>query len=104
MEVPLQPSVDNQLGGSYITETQVQNDICHISVCSLDLEVHKYLKDHFNECLKDKVYTTFRELFGSINVDSMKEALPKVSIYNHTIVKFVEETRSTYGMAPTCTC
>ena len=60
VEVPTLPSDDNQLGGSYITEMQimqVQNDSCHTSVSSLDSEVHKYLKNHFNECLNDKVYT-----------------------------------------------
>ena len=36
------------------------------------------------------VYNTFKQLFDSINVDSMKETLPKLSIYNDTIVKFVE--------------
>ena len=48
-------------------------------------------------------YTTFKELFGSINVDSLKEALPKVSIYNDTIARFVEEINSKYGMALTFT-
>ena len=82
-------------------EMQAQNDSCHISVCSLDLEVHEHLKNHFNGHLKEKVYNTFKELFGSINVDSMKEALPKVSIYNDTIAKFLEEINLRYGMAVT---
>ena len=106
MEVHTQPSDDNQLGGSYITETQViqvQNDSCHTSSPSLDSEAHEYLKNHFNECLNDKVYTIFKELFGSINVHSIKEALPKVSIYNNTITRFAEEINSKYGMAVTFT-
>ena len=41
----------------------------------------------------------FKELFGHINIDSMKETLPKVSIYNDTIARFVEEINSKYGMA-----
>ena len=45
----------------------------------------------------------FKELFGSINVDSIKEALSKVSIYNNTITRFVEEINSRYGMALTFT-
>ena len=76
---------------------QVQNDSWHISVCSLNLEVH------FNKQLNDKVYNTFKESLGSINVDSMKEVLPKVSIYNDAIAKFVEEINSRYGMVLTFT-
>ena len=38
---------------------------------------------------------------GIINVDSIKETLPKVSIYNDTIARFVEEINSNYGMALT---
>ena len=91
VEVVRKPSVDNQLGCSYIMEKQVQNDSCQVSVCSLDSEAREILKNHFNEHLNDKVYTTFKELFGSINVDSIKETLPKVSIYNNTIARFVEE-------------
>ena len=33
----------------------------------------------------------------------MKEALPKVSIYNSIIVKFIEEKNSKYSMALTFT-
>ena len=61
---------------------------------SLDAAMHEYLKNHFNELLNDKVYNTFKELFGSINIDSMKETLPKVSIYNDTIAWFIEEINS----------
>ena len=42
---------------------QVENDSCHTSVSSLDLEAHEYLKNHFNEYWNDKVYNTFKELF-----------------------------------------
>ena len=99
-----QPSVDNQLGGSYITDTQVQNDSCQVSICCLDSGVQEYLKNHFNEHLNDKVYNMFKELFGSINVHSIKETLPKVSIYNNTIARFVDEKYSKYGMALTIPC
>ena len=59
------------------------------------------MKNHFNENLNDNVYNAFKELFASINVDSLKETLPKVSIYNDTIAKFVGEINSRYGMALT---
>ena len=44
-----------------------------------------------------------RNDFGNINIDSMKEALPKFSIYNNTIAKFVEEINSKYSMTFTFT-
>ena len=104
VEVMRQPSVDNQLGGSYIMEMQLQNDTCQVSICSLDSGAQEYLKKHFSEHLNDKVYNMFKELFGSVNVDSIKEVLPKVSIYNNTITRFVDEINSKYCMALTFTC
>ena len=41
---------------------------------------------------------TFKELFGNINTDSIKEALPKVSVYNNIIAKYVEEINFKYGI------
>ena len=79
VEIMRQPSVDNQLGGFYIIKVQVQRDSCLVSVCSLDSGTQKYLKNHFNEHQNYKVYNTFNELFGSINIDSIKEALPKIT-------------------------
>ena len=69
-------------------QTQNEGDV---SLCSLDSVAQKYLKKHFNERLNDKVYDTFKELFGNINTDSIKEALHKVSVYNSIIAKHVEE-------------
>ena len=62
--------------------TYIENVSCNtsISISSLDLVTHGYLKNHFNEQLNDKVCNTFKELFGGINIDSMKEALLKVFI------------------------
>ena len=62
-------------------ETQVQNDSCQVSICSLDSEVHEYLKNNFNKHLNDKVYTMFEGLFGSINVHSIKERLYQKSTF-----------------------
>ena len=107
MEVQMQPSVDNQLEGSYITEAQVmqvENVSGHTSISNLDLVMYKYLKNQFNELLNDNIYNTFKELFGGINIDIMKEALPKVSIYSDTTAQFVEEINSKYGMTLTFTC
>ena len=63
----------------------------NVSVCNLDSEAQEYLKSHFNERLNDKVYSTFKELFHNINMDSIKEALPKISVYNDIIARYVEE-------------
>ena len=62
VEVYMQPSVDNQLGGSYIMEAQVmqvENVSCHTSTSSLDSVEHEYLK---NELLNDKAYNTFKRV------------------------------------------
>ena len=101
----MQPSA-NKLGGSYIMEgqvTQVENVSCNTSISNADVVMQEYLKNHFNKWLNDKVYNTFKELFEGINIDSMKEALPKVSIYNNFIVKFVDKINSKYGTALTFT-
>ena len=60
VEVPVQqPGMDIQLGGSYITTAQTQNE-GNVSLSSLDSVVHEYLKNHFNKRLNNKVYDTFK--------------------------------------------
>ena len=44
------------------------------------------------------MYDTFNELFGNINADSIKEALPKISLYNDIIARYVEEINLKYGI------
>ena len=90
-EVPVQPPmVDSQLGGSYITNAQVHNDGSYISTFSLVSEAHDNLKVHFNERLNDKIYSTFKELFNHVKVDSIKEVSPKIDVYNNTIVWYLK--------------
>ena len=79
--------------------THIQNISYKNSISSLDSFTQEYLNNHFNKQLNDKVYNIFKELFQGINIDSMKEALLKVSIYNSIIEKFIEEINSKYGMA-----
>ena len=74
--------------------TQIENVSCNNSISSSDWITQEYLKNHFNKWLNDKVYNTFKELFEGINIDSMKEVLPKVSIYNSIIANFVDEINS----------
>ena len=95
--VPLVEAQTQLLGSSYIIEaqvTQIENISCNNSISSSDSQTQEYLKNHFNEQLNDKVYNTSKKLFQGINIDSMKEALLKVSIHNSIIVKFVEEINS----------
>ena len=61
--------------------TQVENVSCNTSTSNSHVVMKEYLKNNFNEQLSDKVYSTFKELFESTNIDNMKEALPKLSIY-----------------------
>ena len=98
-EVPIQlPMVDNQLGGSYITNVQAHNDSSNVSICSLDSEADENLKSHFNERLNNKVYSMFKELFNNINVDSIKDVLHKISVYNHTIARYIEDINLKCGI------
>ena len=106
VEVQTQPSIDDWLGSSYIMEsqvTQIENVSCNNSISSSNSITQEYLQNHFNKWLNDKAYNTFKELFQGINIDSMREALPKVSIYNSIIAKFIDEINSKYGMALTFT-
>ena len=97
-EVPMQqPGVDSQLGGCHITNVQTEN-VGSVSPYSLDSVAHEYLKNHFNKRLNNKVVKTFKELFGNINTDSIKEVLPKVCVYNNIIAKYVEEINLKYGI------
>ena len=98
-EVPVQPLMeDSQLGGSYITNVQVHNDGSNVFICSLDSEAHENLKSHFNKGFNDKVYNMFKELFSIINIDSIKEVLPKIKEYNDTIARYVENINLKYGV------
>ena len=44
------------------------------------------------------MYSTFNGLFGNINVASIEEGLPKISVYNDIIARYVEETNLKYGI------
>ena len=41
----------------------------------------------------------FKELFNNVNVDSIKEVLPKISMFNNTIARYVEDINLKYGIA-----
>ena len=92
-----QAGVESQLGDSYIITLHTEN-VGDVSLCNLDSVAHEYLKNHFNKRLNDKVVKTFKELFGNINTDSIKEAQPKVSVFNNIIAKYVKEINLKYGI------
>ena len=64
------------------------------------MDEHEHFKNHFNECLSDKIYNTFRDLFSNINLNSIQKTYPKISIYNKIIAQFVEETNLKYSLDP----
>ena len=59
---------------------------------------HEHLTNHFNECVNDKVYNTFKDLFSNINIDSIQEIYQEISIYNNNIAQFVGETNLKYRL------
>ena len=58
----------------------------------------EHLTNNFNKCLSNKVYNTFKDLFSNINIDSVQETCPKISIYNNIIAQFVKETNLKYSL------
>ena len=54
---------------------------------------------HFNVRLNDKIYSMFKELFDHINIDSIKEVLPKIDMCNNTKAWYIEDINLKYGVA-----
>ena len=94
------PIVESQLGASYINNQsqQVTHNYTNISVCTSDPEAQENLRSHFNEKLHDKIYTTFKELFSNTNIDSLYKILPKNSMYNNEITRYVEDINVKCGI------
>ena len=91
--------VESQLGGSYINNPQVHYASSNISMCSSDLNTQENLKSHFNDRLSDKIYTTFKELFSNVNINSVCQLLPKINENNNERVKFLEDISIKYGIS-----
>ena len=89
-------STTNQLGESYVVD--VQHSGINVPFHCTNVMTYEHLTNYFNECLNDKVYNTFKDLFNNININSNQETYLKISIYNNTIVQFVEETNIKYGL------
>ena len=63
LEVQMQPSIDNRLGSSYITEpqvTQTENVSCNNSISSSDSITQEYLMNPFNKWLNNMFITHSR--------------------------------------------
>ena len=90
----------SQLGASYIINhnQQVCHDNTNILVCSSDSNAQENFKSHFNERLNDKINTTFKELFDNTNIDRVSKILPKISMYNNEIPRFIEDINVKYGI------
>ena len=95
-------TAESQLGASYINNQsqQVTQDNSNISVCSTDSEVQENLKSLLHERLNNKVYTTLRNylvILSNTNIDSVHKILPKISIYNNEVARFIEDINIVKG-------
>ena len=89
-------SNNNQLGESYMAD--VQHSGINVPFHCTDVMTCEHLTNNFNECLNDKVYNMFKDLFSNVNIDSIQETYLKISICNNIIAQSVEETNLKYGL------
>ena len=62
----------------------------------MDSEAQENLKSFLTKKPNDKIYTTFKELFSNTNIDSMCKILPKLSVYNNELARFIEDINIKY--------
>ena len=86
----------NELGEYYLADVQCSGE--HIPLHCTDVEEHEHLTKHFNEQLNANIVHTFTDLFSNVNVDSIQETYPKISIYKKIMGQHVEETNIKYGL------
>ena len=70
----------------------------HVPFHCIDVDECDYVTNHFNECLSDKIYNTFKDLFSNVNLDSIQETYAKISLYNKIIMHVVGETNLKYSL------
>ena len=70
-------STNNQLGESYVAD--IHHNGNHLPFHCTDAKTCKHLTNPFKECLSDKVYKTFKDLFSNINLYSIQETYPKLA-------------------------
>ena len=96
-EEPLEePSPNNVLRESSVAEVQWNGK--HISLLCTDAEEHEHLINPFNEQVNVQILDTFKDLFSNININSIQETYPNISVYNKIIVQYMEETNIKYGV------
>ena len=66
---------------------EAQQGSKHVSLIQTDAEEHEHLTNHFNEKLNVKIFYMFTDLFSNVNVDSIQETYPKISVYNKIIIQ-----------------
>ena len=91
-----EPIPNSNLGESYVAE--VQQNGKHIPLICTDMEEQEHLTKHFNKKLNAKIFDTFTDLFSKVNIDSIQETYPKISVYNKVIAQYVEETNMKFGL------
>ena len=84
------------LGESYAP--QVQQNGKHIPLLCTDVDEHEHFTNHFKEQLNVKILDMFKDLFSNININSIQETYPKISVHNKIIAQYVEETNIKYGL------
>ena len=62
------------------------------------MEEHEHLTTHFSEQLNAKIFNSFKGLFSNVNVNSIQETYPKISIYNKIIMQYVDKINIKYGV------
>ena len=73
-----EPSQNNELGESYVAEVKWNGK--HIPLLCTNMEEHEHLTNHFNKQLNAKIFNTFKDIFSNINIDSIQETYPKISV------------------------
>ena len=91
-----EPIPNNDPGEMYVAE--VQQNGKHIPLICTDVEEHKHLTNHFNKKLNAKNFDMCTYLFSNINVGSIQETYPEISVYHKVIAKYVEETNMKYWL------
>ena len=93
---PKMPSPNNKLGESYVAG--VQENGKHVPLLCTDAEEHEHLTNHYNKQLNAKILDTFKDILSNVNIDSIQERYPKISVYNKIIVQYMNETNIKYSL------
>ena len=62
------------------------------------MQEHKHFTNHLTNIINAKILDTFKDLFSNINVDSIQETYPKISVYNKIITQYIEGTNIKHSL------